>query len=228
MEHVLHVQSPHSQIIAQTSITHVKYAWMILKITRISCKYLVIQISTKEIITWHEMWQSMRPHHCIPGSSITHHTGHVATPRTKDAVREGHTCTTFALHLAHCIYYVVHPACHHGHHITSLEHQQHLTQHSPLQDSVHAFGRVILQGSRLIVSQCHFYQIHKTCKKWKITLSSMAMYSVMRDIHDARRVPIRHIQLFKSADFRTMGHWKFITFCWYALYILKAIELRLI
>ena len=40
----------------------------------------------------------------IPGSSITHHTGHVATPRTKDAVREGHTSTTFALHLAHCRY----------------------------------------------------------------------------------------------------------------------------
>ena len=38
------------------------------------------------------------------GAAITHHTGHVATPRTKDAVREGHTCTTFALHLAHCIY----------------------------------------------------------------------------------------------------------------------------
>ena len=46
-------------------------------------------------------------------------------------------------------WYWVHPACHHGHYITSLEHQQHLTQHSPLQDSVHAFGRVILQGSRL-------------------------------------------------------------------------------
>ena len=35
------------------------------------------------------------------------------------------------------------------------------------------------------------FPIHKTCKKWKLTLSSsMAMYSVMRDIHDARRIPM--------------------------------------
>ena len=44
----------------------------------------------------------------IPGSSITHHTGHVATPRNKDDVimPRSHTCTTFALRLAHCIYVV--------------------------------------------------------------------------------------------------------------------------
>ena len=74
---------------------------MILKITRRSCKHLVVQISRKDMITWHEMWQSLQPHHCI-------------------------------------------------------------------------------------VWRWSFYQIRKTCK---ITLpSSMAMYSVMRDIHDARMV----------------------------------------
>ena len=48
-----------------------------------------------------------------------------------------------------------------------------------------------LQPHHCIVWQWRFYPILKTCKKWKITLSpSMAMYSVMRDIHDARRVPM--------------------------------------
>ena len=41
------------------------------------------------------------------------------------------------------------------------------------------------------VWQWRFYPIVKTCKKWVMTLSSlMAMYSVMRDIPDARNVPI--------------------------------------
>ena len=73
------------------------------------------------------------------------------------------------------------------------------------------------------VCQWGFYPIVKTCKKWVMTLSSsMAMYSVMRDIPDARKVPIErgwvalspicHMQIFKSFDFRTMGLWIWITF----------------
>ena len=54
-------------------------------------------------------------------------------------------------------------------------------------------------------------------QKWKLTLSSsMAMYSVMRDIYDARRVPMERewvalylcrMQIFKSIAFRTTGLW---------------------
>ena len=67
-----------------------------------------------------------------------------------------------------------------------------------------------------------FHPITKTCKKWDMTLSSsMAMCSAMRDIHDAIRVPtkkscsllIGHMQIFKLIDFRTMGRWIWITFC---------------
>ena len=57
------------------------------------------------------------------------------------------------------------------------------------------------------------YAICKTCKKWIMALSSsMAMYSVMRDIHNTRRVPLeRRLLIYKSIDFRTMGLWKWIT-----------------
>ena len=48
-----------------------------------------------------------------------------------------------------------------------------------------------LQPRHCIVWQWRFYPIRKTCKKWKMTLSSsMTMYSVMHDIHNARRVPV--------------------------------------
>ena len=58
--------SHHNQIIAQTSINSCQICPnVIVRITRRSCKHLVVQISTKEIITWHEMWQSLQPHHCI-------------------------------------------------------------------------------------------------------------------------------------------------------------------
>ena len=70
---------------------------------------------------------------------------------------------------------------------------------------------------------------NKTCKKWDMTLSSsMAMYSVMRDIlwckNDTYGKKIScslhtsHIQILKWIDFRTMGLWIWITFFWYALY----------
>ena len=100
----------HTQIIAQTWWTSINSCQIcsnvILRITRRSCKHFIVQISRKEMITRHEMWQSLQPHHCI-------------------------------------------------------------------------------------VWQWCFYPIHKICKKWEMTLSpSMAMYSVMHDIHDARRVPM--------------------------------------
>ena len=62
MEHVL---SHHSQIIGQTSINHLKYALMDLKLTRRRGKQFVVQIYRKEMITWHERWQSLQSHHCI-------------------------------------------------------------------------------------------------------------------------------------------------------------------
>ena len=83
--------------------------------------------------------------------------------------------------------------------------------------------RQFQQPHHYTVCQWRFYPIVKTCKKWVMTLSSsMAMYSVMRDIPDARKVPIErgwvalllicHMQIFKSFDFRTMGLWIWITF----------------
>ena len=71
----------------------------------------------------------------IPGSSITHHPGHVATPRTKDAVREGHTCTTFALHLAHCICSTRSMSPRSSHHITGAPEALDTAQPSPGQRS---------------------------------------------------------------------------------------------
>ena len=67
------------------------------------------------------------------------------------------------------------------------------------------------------------FPIIKTCKKWDMTLSSsMAMYSVMRDLHDAKRIPMERgsVALYLQATckysneltFRTMGLWIWITF----------------
>ena len=69
----------------------------------------------------------------------------------------------------------------------------------------------------------------KTCKKWKMTLSSsMAMYSIIRDIHDARRVPMERgwVALYlydtqKYSNQLTLEQWAFeygLPFFWYALY----------
>ena len=50
--------------------------------------------------------------------------------------------------------------------------------------------RQFQQPHHYTVCQWRFYPIVKTCKKWVMTLSSsMAMYSAMRDIPDARKVP---------------------------------------
>ena len=44
--------------------------------------------------------------------------------------------------------------------------------------------------------QWGFYPIHKTCKSWEMTLSSsMAMFSVMRDIRDAKMVQWKEDEL---------------------------------
>ena len=87
--------------------------------------------------------------------------------------------------------------------------------------------RTFLQPHHCIVWQWAwwgFYPIHKTCRKWDMTLSSsMSVYSVMHDIYDSRRVPMErwwvallivicHMQIFKSIYFSTMGLWKWITF----------------
>ena len=74
-----------------------------------------------------------------------------------------------------------------------------------------------------------FYPIVKTCKKWVMTLSSsMAMYSVMLDIPDARRVPMERcwvaLHLYATSKFSnqlTLEQWAFeygLPFFWYALY----------
>ena len=52
--------------------------------------------------------------------------------------------------------------------------------------------RQFQQPHHYTVWQWRFYPIIKTCKKWVMTLSSsMAMYSVMRDIPDATKVPMK-------------------------------------
>ena len=72
--------------------------------------------------------------------------------------------------------------------------------------------RQFQQPHHYTVCQWGFYPIVKTCKNWVMTLSSsMAMYSVMRDIPDARKgtnrkrmscsSPICHMHIFKSFDF---------------------------
>ena len=71
--------------------------------------------------------------------------------------------------------------------------------------------------------------ITKTCKKWVMTLSSsMAMYSVMRDIPDARKVPMERgwvaLYLYATCKFSnllTLEQWAFeygLPLFWYALY----------
>ena len=71
--------------------------------------------------------------------------------------------------------------------------------------------------------------ITKTCKKWVMTLSSsMAMYSFMRDIPDARKVPMERgwvaLYLYATCNFSnllTLEQWAFeygLPLFWYALY----------
>ena len=71
--------------------------------------------------------------------------------------------------------------------------------------------------------------ITKTCKKWVMTLSSsMAMYSFMRDIPDARKVPMERgwvaLYLYATCKFSnllTLEQWAFeygLPLFWYALY----------
>ena len=88
-----------------------------------------------------------------------------------------------------------------------------------------------LQRYNCIVWQWRFYPIRKTCKKWKLTLSSsMGMYSVMRDIHDTRRVPMERgwVALYwyvtcKYSNQVTLEQWAFengLPLFWYTLYSL--------
>ena len=74
----------------------------------------------------------------------------------------------------------------------------------------------------------------KTCKKWVMTLSSsMAMYSVMRDIPDARKVPMERgwvaLYLYATCKFSnllTLEQWAFeygLPLFWYALYSHKRV-----
>ena len=91
--------------------------------------------------------------------------------------------------------------------------------------------RQFQQPHHYTVCQWGFYPIVKTCKKWVMTLSSsMAMYSVMRDIPDARKVPIERrvaLHLYATCKFSnhlTLEQWAFeygLPLFWYALYIIK-------
>ena len=92
--------------------------------------------------------------------------------------------------------------------------------------------RQFQQPHHYTVCQWGFYPIVKTCKKWVMTLSSsMAMYSVMRDIPDARKVPIERgwvaFHLYATCKFSnhlTLEQWAFeygLPLFWYALYIKK-------
>ena len=90
--------------------------------------------------------------------------------------------------------------------------------------------RQFQQPHHYTVCQWGFYPIVKTCKKWVMTLSSsMAMYSVMRDIPDARKVPIERgwvaLHLYATCKFSnhlTLEQWAFeygLPLFWYALYM---------
>ena len=79
--------------------------------------------------------------------------------------------------------------------------------------------------------------ITKTCKKWVMTLSSsMAMYSVMRDIPDTRKVPMERgwvaLYLYATCKFSnllTLEQWAFeygLPLFWYALYTIHNEILR--
>ena len=96
--------------------------------------------------------------------------------------------------------------------------------------------RQFQQPHHYTVCQWGFYPIVKTCKKWVMTLSSsMAMYSVMRDIPDARKVPIERgwvaLHLYATCKFSnhlTLEQWAFeygLPLFWYALYILLNLNL---
>ena len=85
------------------------------------------------------------------------------------------------------------------------------------------------QPHHCIVWQWRFYPICKTCKKWKMILSSsMEMYSVMHDIHDARVVSMElgWVALYwyatqKYSNQLTLEQWAFengLPVFWYALY----------
>ena len=72
-----------------------------------------------------------------------------------------------------------------------------------------------LQPHHCIVWQWRVHHIRKTCKTWKLTLSSsMASYSVMHDIHDARRVPMERgwvalYATYKYSNQLTLEQWAF-------------------
>ena len=89
--------------------------------------------------------------------------------------------------------------------------------------------RQFQQPHHYTVWQWRFYPIVQTCKKWVMTLSSsMAMYSVMRDIPDARNVPMERgwvaLYLYATRKFSnqlTLEQWAYeygLPFFWYALY----------
>ena len=89
--------------------------------------------------------------------------------------------------------------------------------------------RQFQQPHHYTVWQWRFYPIVKTWKKWVMTLSSsMAMYSAMRDIPDARNVPMERgwvaLYLYATCKFSnqlTLEQWAFeygLPFFWYALY----------
>ena len=77
--------------------------------------------------------------------------------------------------------------------------------------------RQLQQPHHYTVWQWRFYPIVQTCKKWVMTLSSsMAMYSVMRDIPDARNVPMERgwvaLYLYATRTFSnqlTLEQWAF-------------------
>ena len=90
--------------------------------------------------------------------------------------------------------------------------------------------RQFQQPHHYTVCQWGFYPIVKTCKKWVMTLSSsMAMYLVMHDILDARKVPIERgwvpLHLYATCKFSNdlpLEQWAFeygLPLFWYALYI---------
>ena len=99
--------------------------------------------------------------------------------------------------------------------------------------------RQFQQPHHYTVCQWGFYPIVKTCKKWVMTLSpSMAMYSVMRDIPDARKVPIERgwvaLHLYATCKFSnhlTLEQWAFeygLPLFWYTLYMLTTGIFKLI
>ena len=69
MEYVLNVLPHHSQIIAKTSINscQIPYVRMIVKITRRSCKYLLVHILRKENyhLAWYVTISAATPLHCL-------------------------------------------------------------------------------------------------------------------------------------------------------------------